>query len=153
VLADITDPEETKWVRPPTWPRFGIVQEGDPILRQIATALDLPTEAEEAERLVTRLHAALDRAAAVHNFVSGLGLAAPQLRAGLAIATLAVRYQHITSAVRDDVAKRLGGLIWDTESPPDEEDDGRLVHGYRRSFPEAAHWRLAGHAGRMTMSA
>jgi integrase len=29
---------------------------------------------------------------------------------------MAARYQHITGAIRDDVAERMGGLIW---GPPD----------------------------------
>jgi integrase len=31
---------------------------------------------------------------------------------GWSTTAMAARYQHITSTVRDDVAKRVGGLIW-----------------------------------------
>jgi integrase len=34
---------------------------------------------------------------------------------------MAKRYQHMTAKVRDDIAKRVGGLIWDA---PDDPEDG-----------------------------
>jgi integrase len=36
---------------------------------------------------------------------------------------VARNYQHITAAVRDDVAKRLGGLLWANDGPPNDEDE------------------------------
>jgi peptide deformylase len=58
---------------------LGIVQEGDPILRQPATPLDLPAEAEDARRLVAQLQAAIERVKQVHTFSKGVGMAAPQI--------------------------------------------------------------------------
>jgi len=56
---------------------IGIVQEGDPILREVAQRFDLPAEAEDARRVVAMLHSAI------------LGVAAPQL--GICRATAVVR--------------------------------------------------------------
>jgi integrase len=36
---------------------------------------------------------------------------------------MAARYQHITSAIRRDVAQRVGGLLWKPADAPDEPDD------------------------------
>ena len=58
---------------------IGIVQEGDPILREVAPPFDLPAEAEDARRVVAELHAAIRRADTIHNFAKGMGIAAPQL--------------------------------------------------------------------------
>lgn len=58
---------------------IGIVQEGDPILREVAPPFDLPTEAEDARRVVAELHSAMRRADTIHNFAKGMGVAAPQL--------------------------------------------------------------------------
>lgn len=57
----------------------GIVQDGDPVLRTPAQPFDLPTEAEDARRVVTELHSAMERAASVHEFSKGMGVAAPQI--------------------------------------------------------------------------
>ncbi len=43
---------------------------------------------------------------------------------------MAKRYQHITSKVRRDIARRLDGLIWEQPAEDDDEDqgdDGALV--------------------------
>jgi integrase len=37
---------------------------------------------------------------------------------------LAGRYQHLTDAIRQDVAQRIDGLIWAAEDLPDDRDDG-----------------------------
>lgn len=58
---------------------IGIVQEGDPILTTPARPFSLPGEAEDARRVVAELHSAADRAATVHNFGKGMGIAAPQI--------------------------------------------------------------------------
>ncbi|WP_344973591.1 peptide deformylase [Salinactinospora qingdaonensis] len=58
---------------------LGIVQEGDALLRKTSQVFDLPTEAEDARRVVGELHQALDRVAAVHTFGKGKGIAAPQI--------------------------------------------------------------------------
>lgn len=57
----------------------GIVQEGEPILAKRAREFDLPEEAEDARRVVAELVSAAERAATVHNFGKGMGLAAPQI--------------------------------------------------------------------------
>jgi peptide deformylase len=58
---------------------IGIVQDGDRLLREPARSFDLPAEAEDARRVVTELHSAMERAAAVHTFSKGMGVAAPQI--------------------------------------------------------------------------
>lgn len=67
---------------------LGIVQEGDPILRQVATPFDLPAEAEDARRLVAQLQAATERVSQVHTFSKGLGIAAPQIGVSRAAALI-----------------------------------------------------------------
>lgn len=58
---------------------LGIIQEGDPILTQVARPFVLPDEAEDARRVVAELHSAGERVAAVHTFGKGMGIAAPQI--------------------------------------------------------------------------
>jgi peptide deformylase len=58
---------------------LGVVQEGDPILRRTARPFDLPTEADDARRVVAELNVAADRVEAVHIFGKGVGIAAPQI--------------------------------------------------------------------------
>lgn len=58
---------------------LGIVQEGDPVLRQVTRRFDLPTEAAAAENVLGELRAAMGRIGAVHPFSKGMGLAAPQI--------------------------------------------------------------------------
>jgi peptide deformylase len=57
----------------------GIVQEGDPILTKTARTFDLPTEAEDARRVVAELVSAAERASQVHVFGKGMGVAATQI--------------------------------------------------------------------------
>ncbi|MEU6990344.1 peptide deformylase [Streptomyces sp. NPDC046465] len=57
----------------------GVVQEGDPILAKTARRFDLPAEAEDARRVVAELVSACERAATVHVFGKGMGMAAPQV--------------------------------------------------------------------------
>ncbi|MFJ8309786.1 MULTISPECIES: peptide deformylase [unclassified Streptomyces] len=57
----------------------GVVQEGDPILTRPARPFTLPEEAEDARRVVAELNSAAERAAAVHTFGKGMGIAAPQI--------------------------------------------------------------------------
>jgi peptide deformylase len=68
---------------------IGIVQEGDPILRQIAKPFDLPREADDARRVVAQLQSAIERASQIHNFTKGMGVAAPQI--GISRAAAVVR--------------------------------------------------------------
>jgi len=74
---------------------IGIVQEGDPILREVAQPFDLPVEAEDARRVVAELHSAIKRADTIHHFAKGMGVAAPQLgirRAAAVVRTLDGEY-------------------------------------------------------------
>jgi peptide deformylase len=73
--------EETPEVQAPSvaMAALGIVQEGDPILAQVARPFVLPAEAEDARRIVAELHSVAERARAVHAFGKGMGLAAPQI--------------------------------------------------------------------------
>src|SRR5258708_3540369 len=57
----------------------GIVQDGDPVLRQQAVPFRLPEEAAEAEAVIAALFAALQRAGEQHVFSKGMGMAAPQI--------------------------------------------------------------------------
>lgn len=67
---------------------LGVVQLGDPLLRQQARPFTLPTEAEDARRVVAELHSALARVAQAHVFGKGLGIAAPQIGIGRAAAVI-----------------------------------------------------------------
>lgn len=68
---------------------IGIVQNDDPVLHQTARRFDLPAEAEDARRVVAELHSAMQRAAGVHVFSKGMGIAAPQI--GISRAAAVVR--------------------------------------------------------------
>jgi peptide deformylase len=57
----------------------GIVQDGDPVLRQQAVPFRLPDEAGEAEAVIAGLFGALQRASEQHVFSKGMGVAAPQI--------------------------------------------------------------------------
>jgi hypothetical protein len=48
------------------------------VLRREAVRFDLPEEAEDARRVIAQLHSAIERAAEVHHFAKGMGMAAPQ---------------------------------------------------------------------------
>ena len=65
-----------------------IVQEGEPILAEVARPFDLPAEAEDARRVIGQLVSSLERVSQVHNFVKGMGLAAPQIGIGRAAAVI-----------------------------------------------------------------
>ncbi|WP_323379456.1 peptide deformylase [Streptomyces durbertensis] len=58
---------------------LGVVQHGAAILAEPARAFDLPTERDEAERVVDELFAAMERIGQVHPFAKGMGIAAPQI--------------------------------------------------------------------------
>jgi hypothetical protein len=58
---------------------IGIRQQGDPILETIARPFELPSERDEAERIIKRLIETADQATKLHRFTKGIGLAAPQI--------------------------------------------------------------------------
>ncbi|MEU9167664.1 peptide deformylase [Streptomyces sp. NPDC048420] len=57
----------------------GVVQEGAEILTRPARPFDLPAEADDAQRVVRELLAAIDRVRDLHTFGKGMGIAAPQI--------------------------------------------------------------------------
>src|SRR5271155_3391680 len=63
---------------------LGIIQDGDPVLTEVARPFNLPAEADDARRVVARLVSSLERVSQVHDFVKGMGLAAPQIGIGRA---------------------------------------------------------------------
>lgn len=67
---------------------LGIAQEGERVLTEVARPFELPTEAENARRVVAHLVATLERVGQVHKFAKGMGLAAPQISIGRAAAVV-----------------------------------------------------------------
>jgi hypothetical protein len=43
---------------------------------------------------------------------------------GWSTSSMARRYQHITGEIRRDIARRVGGLIWEPAVDPSDDDDG-----------------------------
>jgi len=44
---------------------------------------------------------------------------------GWSSAAMATRYQHVLDCIRKDVARQVGGLLWEPAGDPaDDEDDG-----------------------------
>jgi integrase len=46
---------------------------------------------------------------------------------GWSSVSMATRYQHVLDSIRKDVAKQVGGLLWENSasvSAPDAEEDG-----------------------------
>ena len=44
---------------------------------------------------------------------------------GWSSAATATRYQHVLDCIRKDVARQVGGLLWEPSADPDDdEDDG-----------------------------
>lgn len=58
---------------------LGITQRDDPALRRTARRFDLPTEADDARRVVSELNSAAQRVGQAHPFRKGMGIAAPQI--------------------------------------------------------------------------
>jgi peptide deformylase len=92
---------------------LGIVQEGDPMLAEVARPFDLPTEAEDARRVVTQLVSVLERVGQVHNFTKGMGLAAPQVNIGRAAA--------VVRAAEGETLTLLNPRICDESAETDEQ--------------------------------
>ncbi|MGC9478793.1 peptide deformylase [Streptomyces sp. WG4] len=58
---------------------LGVVQQGAPVLAEVARRFELPTEREAAEQTVDALFASMERISRVHTFAKGMGIAAPQI--------------------------------------------------------------------------
>ncbi|MEV7934955.1 peptide deformylase [Kitasatospora sp. NPDC088264] len=58
---------------------FGVVQQGTPILNQLAEPFDLPAERATAQAVIGKLFAAAEQIGRAHTFAKGMGLAAPQI--------------------------------------------------------------------------
>lgn len=83
------EPEEAGRIRPSDRMRgIGIVQRGADLLRQPARPFDLPREEREARDVADRLAATLVRLDELHPFRKGVGIAAPQLGLGRAVAVV-----------------------------------------------------------------
>jgi peptide deformylase len=98
----------------------GIVQRGERSLQARARRFDLPREASIAVDVITRLSDALDRVDALHPFVKGVGLAAPQI--GLNWAAAVVR----PAGGGDTVITLLNPRIIAESAEQDERYEGCL---------------------------
>jgi peptide deformylase len=95
-----------------------IVQEGDPMLAEVARPFDLPAEADDARRVVAQLVSTLERVGQVHNFVKGMGLAAPQIGIGRAAAVI--------RTPEGETLTLLNPRISDESAETDEQYEGCL---------------------------
>ena len=96
---------------------LGIVQEGDPILREVARPFDLPAEAEDARRVIAQLASAMERVERVHTFGKGMGIAAPQIGIGRAAALVRTPERETITLINPRVIE---------EAPGDEQYEGCL---------------------------
>ncbi|MFJ2113305.1 MULTISPECIES: peptide deformylase [unclassified Streptomyces] len=67
---------------------LGVVQYGAPVLAEPARLFDLPVEREAAEQVVEKLFSSMERIGQVHPFAKGMGIAAPQIGIGRAVAVV-----------------------------------------------------------------
>ncbi|MGH3267314.1 MAG: peptide deformylase, partial [Trebonia sp.] len=93
-------------------------QEGDLVLAEVARPFDLPAEAEDARRVVAQLVSMLERVGQVHNFSKGMGLAAPQIRIGRAVA--------VVRTPAGETVTLLNPRICDESAETDEQYEGCL---------------------------
>ncbi|MEO7193722.1 MAG: peptide deformylase, partial [Pseudonocardiaceae bacterium] len=98
---------------------LGIVQHGDPVLRRPARPFALPSEAEDARRVISELHSAAHRVAKAHIFGKGTGIAAPQI--GIERAAAIVRPPG-----GDHVITLLNPRIIESSDDCDEQYEGCL---------------------------
>ena len=85
---------------------MGIRQRGDPILRRVATPFDLGAEAADATRLRARLGEYLHALQQRYPFSKGIGLAAPQIGEGRAMALIRPAGDHLLALVNPEVTWR-----------------------------------------------
>lgn len=97
---------------------LGVVQEGDPILAQVTRPFDLPAEADDARRIVTELHSAIQRISEVHTFGKGMGIAAPQIGID--------RSAALVKLPNGDMITLLNPRIIDQTDDTDEQYEGCL---------------------------
>jgi peptide deformylase len=100
-----------------TMSRLGIVQEGEPILRELARPFELPADAEDARRVIAQLASAMSRVEAVHTFGKGMGIAAPQIGIGRAAALVRTPSGETITLINPVVIE---------ETPGDEQYEGCL---------------------------
>lgn len=98
---------------------LGIVQDSDPVLRRPARPFTLPSEAEDARRVVSELQSATYRVAMAHIFGKGMGIAAPQI--GIERAAAIVRPPG-----SDNVITLLNPRVIDSSADRDEQYEGCL---------------------------
>ncbi|MFD4479872.1 peptide deformylase [Streptomyces sp. NPDC058471] len=122
----------------------GIVQEGAPVLVSRARPFDLPTEADEARRVLSELHAVVERVRKLHTFGKGMGIAAPQIGIDR---SAAVVFPPETGA---EPIELLNATVTETSEEEDEQYEGCLsFFDVRGLVPSAlsivvAHTDLAG---------
>jgi peptide deformylase len=111
---------EWKFGRPPasqaepgspseTMKALGIVQEGEPILRQVARPFELPDEAEDARRVIAELSSAMARVETAHVFGKGMGIAAPQIGIGRAAALVRTPERETVTLINPRVIEETAG--------------------------------------------
>ena len=98
---------------------LGIVQDGDPVLRCPARSFTLPSEAEDARRVISELQSTMYRVATAHTFGKGMGIAAPQI--GIERAAAIVRPPG-----SDDVITLLNPRVIESSEDTDERYEGCL---------------------------
>jgi peptide deformylase len=96
---------------------LGIVQEGEPILRQVARPFELPAEAEDARRVIAELSSAMARVETAHVFGKGMGIAAPQIGISRAAALVRTPERETITLINPQVIE---------ETPGDEQYEGCL---------------------------
>ncbi|SBT49372.1 peptide deformylase [Micromonospora auratinigra] len=99
---------------------IGVVQRGDDLLRQPARQFDLPREEPLARDVVDRLSAILVRLDELHPFSKGVGIAAPQLGLGWAVALVRPADRAAEPVVL------LNPRVVDTADENDEQYEGCL---------------------------
>lgn len=99
---------------------LGVVQQGAPILAEVARRFDLPAEREAAEQTVDALFASMERIAQVHPFAKGMGIAAPQIGVGRAAAVVQPAEQGAGAIVL------LNPRVTDVSDDTDEQYEGCL---------------------------
>jgi Polypeptide deformylase len=103
-----------------TMAALGIVQEDDPILREVARPFDLPAEAKNARRVIAELASTMERVEKAHTFGKGMGIAAPQIgigRAATLVRTPPLRAWQPSTAAAD----RTGEIRWTLGASPRSE--------------------------------